>query len=243
MGPPDDGRAVLLGPTSLRYDQIHLARGGLPYILSGKHMTFMWNGDSPPSTSLMTAADATLFQTIALTPVYPNDARYWAWFLWTLNLLSEIPATNNDTLVMNIPIYVPCVNGLVYLFGDLSHPAIALQQIKNIQQAFPAAHTASLNRLVKWLKVACQRDATGSNIILLTSWLTVQDDDIVLHQWDQDRHDLMLPHLPLPEPIPVAPTPTGLTESNARAIIRDEARTAKETQLSRADYCHIADLG
>ena len=41
-----------------------------------------------------------------------------------------------------------CAHGLVYLFDDLPHPAVALVRIQNIQQAYPTALAAGFDRLV-----------------------------------------------------------------------------------------------
>ena len=140
-------------------------------------------------------------------------------------------------MILNILIYMPCANGLVYLFDDLSHPAVALMCIRNIQRVLSAAQAASLDGLIEWLKATRQQASVGASSILSTSWASMQNDDVALHQWGLGRHDMMLPPLPMTEPISVTSSPAGLTESKARTMIREEARAARETKSSRAG-CH-----
>ena len=62
--------------------------------------------------------------------------------------MPERTATDPDTTDVVIPIYMSCAHGLVYLFDDLPHPAVALVRIQNIQQAYPTALVAGFDRLV-----------------------------------------------------------------------------------------------
>ena len=135
-----------------------------------------------------------------------------------------------------IPVYMPCANGLVHVFDDLPHPAVALMRIHGIQQSYPAALAAGFNGLVDWLKAACHRGAAGPSSILATSWASIQNDDVGLHQWGQGRHDTMLPSLPAPAPVPVTPPRPGLTASEARTIAREVAQSTKETENARQGF-------
>ena len=163
-------------------------------------------------------------------------------FLQTESLLPEITATNPNVVTVCISTYIPCANGLMYLFDDLPYPAAALTCIKNIQPTFLASQANILDDLVKWLKVMCQQARTGACSSMITSWTTMQNDDVALHQWGQGMHDMMLPPLPMSEPASITTTPAGLTDTKTRDMLGEEARTARVTESFRAGCRHIADL-
>ena len=54
-------------------------RGGAASILSGRHMAFLGNGDSPPAASMMVAGD-TNFGDVSPTRVSGNVGLYQTWF-------------------------------------------------------------------------------------------------------------------------------------------------------------------
>ena len=169
----------------------------------------------------------TNFGAVSPTRVFGDVGLYRTWFSQMDSL--ERGPTDPDATDAVIPVYMPCANGLVHVFDDLPHPAVALMRVHGIQQAYPAAMAAGFNGLIDWFKAACHRGPAGPSSILATSWASIQNDDVGLHQWGQGRHDTMLPPLPVPAPAPITPPWPGLTESESRAIAREVAQSARDT--------------
>ena len=124
-------------------------------------MAFLGIGDSPPAD--------TIFRAVAPTRVFGDVALYRTWFSQLNTLVPERAPTHPGATDVVIPIYMPCANGLVHVFDELPHPAVALMRIHGTQQSYSAALAAGFDGLIDWLKDACHRGLAGPSSILATS--------------------------------------------------------------------------